>query len=87
MKKRISITISTSVLQEIDLQIGSSGSRSAFIEEVLSEHLHKLAWNKIGERDSILMNAAADYFNREMEDVLRYQADIFDILEDRASTQ
>ena len=84
MKKRISITLSVDLLAEIDRQIGPNGSRSAFIEKVLSDHFRKLERQAIQQRDFELINANADYFNREMKDVLRYQADIF---EDRADTQ
>jgi metal-responsive CopG/Arc/MetJ family transcriptional regulator len=77
MKKRISITLSTDLLSEIDRLIGPNGSRSAFIEKVLSDHLRKLEREEIGARDLILINANADRLNREMEEVLRYQADVF----------
>ena len=83
MKKRISITITTALLHEIDARIGPKGSRSAFLEEILRAHFRR----KIGERDLLLINANADQLNREAMDVLRYQADIFDILEDQANTQ
>jgi metal-responsive CopG/Arc/MetJ family transcriptional regulator len=87
MKKRISITLSTDLLSEIDRMIGSDGSRSAFIEKVLNDHFRNVERQAIHQRDFELINANADYLNREMEDVLRYQADIFDILEDQANTQ
>ena len=87
MKKRISITISTDLLLMINRQIGALGSRSAFIEKVLKDHLQKLERQAIHQRDFELINANADYLNREAEDVLRYQADIFDILEGQANTQ
>ncbi len=77
LKKKISITLSTDVLDKIDRLIGSDGSRSAFIEKVLKSHLQKLERQAIQQRDLELINANADYLNREMEDVLRYQADIF----------
>jgi metal-responsive CopG/Arc/MetJ family transcriptional regulator len=87
MKKTISITISTEVLAEIDRQIGPDGSRSAFIEKVLSDHFRKLERQAIQQRDIELINANADYLNREAEDVLRYQADMFEILESQTNTQ
>jgi metal-responsive CopG/Arc/MetJ family transcriptional regulator len=87
MKKTISITLSTDLLSEIDRLIGPNGSRSAFIEKVLKDHFQKLERQAIQQRDMELINANADYLNREAEDVLRYQADIFAILEDQANTQ
>jgi metal-responsive CopG/Arc/MetJ family transcriptional regulator len=87
MKKRISITLSTDVRAEIDRQICAKGSRSAFIEKVLSDHLQKLERHANHQRDFELINANADYLNREMEDVLRYQGDVFDLLGDRVNTK
>jgi hypothetical protein len=67
--------------------IAPCGSRSAFIEMVLSDHLRELARMGIGERDSAIINANANYFNREMEDVLRFQCDVFDLLEGQTKSQ
>jgi metal-responsive CopG/Arc/MetJ family transcriptional regulator len=84
MKKRVSITLSTDVWAEIDREIGAKGSRSAFIEKILSDHFRKLEREEIGARDLILINANADALNAEAEDVLRYQADIFNVFEGQA---
>jgi metal-responsive CopG/Arc/MetJ family transcriptional regulator len=72
MKKRISITLSTDLLSEIDRLIGPNGSRSAFIEMVLKDHFQKLKRQAIQQRDFELINANADRLSREAEDVLRY---------------
>jgi metal-responsive CopG/Arc/MetJ family transcriptional regulator len=87
MKKRISITLSADILQEIDRQIGPTGSRSAFIEKVLRDHIQDLERQAIHQRDIELINANADSLSREMEDVLRYQADVFDLFENQANTK
>jgi metal-responsive CopG/Arc/MetJ family transcriptional regulator len=87
MKKTISITLSTDLLSEIDRLIGPNDSRSSFIEKVLKDHLQKMERQAIHQRDFELINANADYLNREMEDVLQYQTDIFEILDDQANTQ
>jgi hypothetical protein len=84
LKTRISITISSDVLLEIDQQVGPAGSRSGLIEKVLSDHFRDLERQAIHRQDVELINANAESLNREAEDVLRYQADIFDIHEDRA---
>jgi metal-responsive CopG/Arc/MetJ family transcriptional regulator len=76
MKAKTSISLSTEVLAEIDRCAGSTASRSAFIEAVMREYLKEKARRVINERDLQILNANADYFNREMEDVLRYQAPI-----------
>ena len=74
LKAKTSITLSMTVLAEIDRAIGRSGSRSAFIEQVLRAHLRDKARRAIQARDKELINAAADRLNEEAEDVLRYQA-------------
>ncbi|MGD0548286.1 MAG: hypothetical protein ABR991_10735 [Terracidiphilus sp.] len=76
MKAKTSITLSLPILVEIDRLIGERASRSAYIEKVLSNHLRDEARQAIYKRDLQILNENADYFNREMEDVLRYQASI-----------
>jgi metal-responsive CopG/Arc/MetJ family transcriptional regulator len=76
MKTKTSITLSSDLLAEVDQTAGSKGSRSAFIEAVLREYLKKQVREAINRRDIQILNENADYFNREMEDVLRYQAPI-----------
>jgi metal-responsive CopG/Arc/MetJ family transcriptional regulator len=75
-KVKTSITISMHLLVQIDKLIGESASRSAYIEKVLSDHLRDEALNAIHQRDLELINANADYLNREAMDVLSYQAPI-----------
>jgi metal-responsive CopG/Arc/MetJ family transcriptional regulator len=87
MKTKISITLSTDFLAEIDRLIGPDGSRSAFIENVLRDHFRDAERQATHQRDFELINANADRLNLEMEDVLRDQGDIFDILESQAKTQ
>lgn len=70
--------LSTDLLLLINRHIGPDGSRSAFIEKGLKDHFQKLELQAIHQRDLELINANADYLNREMKDVLRYQADIFE---------
>jgi len=76
MKQKTSITLSSDVLKEVDRSAGSKASRSAFIENVLREYFKAKVREAINARDAELINAHADYLNREMEDVLRYQAPI-----------
>jgi len=75
-KAKTSITLSVPLLVQIDKMIGEGTSRSAFIEKVLRDHLRDETRRTIYERDLQILNENADYFNREMEDVLRYQAPI-----------
>jgi len=74
MKEKTSITLSSEVLDEVDRSAGSKASRSAFIESVLREYFRAKVREAIHARDLELINANADYLNREMEDVLKYQA-------------
>jgi metal-responsive CopG/Arc/MetJ family transcriptional regulator len=74
MKEKTSITLSSDVLTQVDRSAGSKASRSAFIENVLREYFKAKVREAINARDLELINANADYLNREMEDVLKYQA-------------
>jgi len=76
MKEKTSITLSSDLLADVDRLAGSARSRSAFIEGVLREYFKEKTRQAIHQRDIELINANADYLNREMEDVLRYQAPI-----------
>ncbi|MGB8261350.1 MAG: ribbon-helix-helix domain-containing protein [Terracidiphilus sp.] len=76
MKLKTSVTLSSDLLAEIDRNAGPKSSRSAFIEAVIREYFKEKVRRAIYERDLQILNANADYFNREMEDVLRYQAPI-----------
>jgi len=76
MKEKTSITLSSDVLAQVDRNAGSKASRSAFIENVLREYFKAKVRAAINARDLELINANADYLNREMEDVLEYQAPI-----------
>jgi Arc/MetJ-type ribon-helix-helix transcriptional regulator len=76
MRKKISITLSPEVLAEIDRQVGTQRSRSAFIEGALREDFKEKVRQAINQRDLELINANADYLNRKALDVLRCQAPI-----------
>ena len=76
MKQKTSITLESDVLADVDRSAGSKASRSAFIENVLREYFKQRVREALHARDAELINANADYLNREMEDVLRYQAPI-----------
>jgi metal-responsive CopG/Arc/MetJ family transcriptional regulator len=76
MKEKTSITLSSEVLAEVDREAASGSSRSAVIETVLREYYKRKTREALNARDAELINAHAEYLNREMEDVLRYQAPI-----------
>jgi len=73
MKAEASITLSLPLLVEIDRLIGEHASRSAYIEKVLRDHLRDKTRHAMQMRDKVLIDAAADRLNAEMEDVLEYQ--------------
>ena len=82
MKAKTSITLSVALLVQIDRLIGEKASRSAYIETVLRNHLRDEEREAAGQRDLELINANADYLNREMEDVLGDQdALYFDLIQ------
>jgi metal-responsive CopG/Arc/MetJ family transcriptional regulator len=74
MKTKTSITISSTLLAEIDRRTGKGGSRSAFVEGVLVAYLKTDARRSRQARDLELLDAASDRLNREALDVLEYQA-------------
>ena len=76
MRKRISITLSSDILVDIDRERDPKVSRSAFIERVLRDYFKNKEREMLNQRDLVLINANADSLNREAEDVLRYQAPI-----------
>ena len=76
MKKKISITLSASLLARIDRHIGKRRSRSELIEDVLQSYFRELTRRRINERDVKLIHAAADWLNKEAEDLQHYQAPI-----------
>jgi len=77
MKKKITVRFSPDLIAEIDRIAGSKASRSVFVEGILREYFKEKTRQAINQRDAEIINANADYFIREMEDVLRYQADPF----------
>jgi metal-responsive CopG/Arc/MetJ family transcriptional regulator len=73
MKSKTSITLSTTLLEEIDTAVGTSGNRSEFIEKAVHEYLRNLARIERDQRDLAILNRKATAINREAKDVLRYQ--------------
>jgi metal-responsive CopG/Arc/MetJ family transcriptional regulator len=76
MKLKTSITLSSDLLEEIDRNVGSKASRSAFIGAAMREYLKEKVREAINRRDAELINGNIDTLNSEALDVLRYQAPI-----------
>jgi metal-responsive CopG/Arc/MetJ family transcriptional regulator len=73
MKEKTSITLSREVLTRIDRLAGSSGSRSAFIENVLRRYFLDRERAVVQARDLERINRAAEQLNSEAADVMEYQ--------------
>jgi metal-responsive CopG/Arc/MetJ family transcriptional regulator len=82
MKEKTSITLSTEVLTGIDRVVGSTQSRSAYIESVLREHFRQKARVQRDARDLAIINRNAVSLNRDAEDGLEDQAPIGDFPEE-----
>lgn len=76
MRVKTSVTIDEKVLRAIDKSTGPYRSRSRVLEEAAREFLARRARTAREARDLEIINAQADDLNREMEDVLAYQADV-----------
>ncbi len=76
MRVKTSITIDQGVLRAIDKTTSRHRSRSRVIEEAAREFLARRARAAREARDLAILNETAQALNREMDDVLSYQADI-----------
>lgn len=76
MRVKTSVTIDERVLRAIDKAASRNRSRSRVIEDAAREFLARRARAARETRDLQILNEAADELNREMEDVLAYQADV-----------
>jgi len=74
VRVRASITIDETVLRAIDGATSRNQSRSRVIEEAAREFLARRSRKAREARDLEILNDAADALNREMDDVLTYQA-------------
>jgi metal-responsive CopG/Arc/MetJ family transcriptional regulator len=74
MKEKTSVTLSPELLRGIDLLAGKKQSRSAFIEDVLRQHLRERAKAERRARDLAILSRYADELNRDAEDGLDEQA-------------
>jgi metal-responsive CopG/Arc/MetJ family transcriptional regulator len=75
MRVKTSVTIDETVLRAIDKAVTRTRSRSRIIEDAAREFLARRTRAAREARDLAILNEAADALNREMEDVLGYQAD------------
>ncbi len=76
MKVKTSITLSDSVIHEIDNIISSKGNRSIFIEKAIIYYLEKRKKDERNKKDLEIINKTADKLNKEAEDILSYQVEL-----------
>ncbi len=74
MKEKVSFTLASDILAEVDRNVDKGSSRSAFIEMVLRTYFKEKVRQAIDARDLELINKHADYLNREAADLDEYQA-------------
>jgi predicted transcriptional regulator len=72
MKKKVSITLSSSVLARLDRLAGSKRSRSVVIERAIRNELRRQSSPVDAVAELELINSAADQLNIEAADVLEY---------------
>lgn len=76
MRVKTSVTIDEKVLRAIDRATSRHRSRSRVIEDAAREFLARRSRAAREARDLEILNDTADALNREMDDVLTYQADV-----------
>ena len=76
MRVKTSVTIDEKVLKAIDRSTTRGRSRSRILEDAAREYLSRQAREAREARDRKILDRVAGRLNREMEDVLSYQADL-----------
>jgi metal-responsive CopG/Arc/MetJ family transcriptional regulator len=76
MRVKTSVTIEEAVLKAIDKATTPTRSRSRVLEDAAKEFLARRARAARDARDRQILDDNADELNREMEDVLAYQAEV-----------
>jgi metal-responsive CopG/Arc/MetJ family transcriptional regulator len=76
MKEKTSITLSREVLSGIDRIAGSKQSRSAFIENVLTQYLRERSRAQRDAREVAVINRNIERLNRDALDGLDEQAPV-----------
>jgi metal-responsive CopG/Arc/MetJ family transcriptional regulator len=76
MKVKTSITLSDSLLKDIDRRSQGRQNRSEFIETALIAYLAHLVRQERNAKDLRIINKNADRLNQEAADVLAYQVDV-----------
>lgn len=76
MRLKTSITLAEETVRELDEVAGRGANRSRVIEEAVVEYLDRRRRERRDARDLEILDRNATALNREVEDVLSYQADL-----------
>jgi metal-responsive CopG/Arc/MetJ family transcriptional regulator len=76
MKVKTSITLSEELIAVIDLYLTQYKTRSQFVEAAVQSFVRQLRKAERDAHDIAIINKNATRLNREMADVLSYQAEI-----------
>lgn len=75
MKLKTSITLNEATVHAIDELAGPGANRSRVIEQAVIEYLERHRRERRDRMDLEILNRNAERLNREVEDVLAYQAE------------
>ena len=76
MKIKTSITLTDTLVADIDRVCGGSGRRSAFVEEAIRTKLSVIANHQRDSNDLAILNKVADELNDESDDLLDWQVSL-----------
>ena len=76
MKAKTSVTLSKDLLALIDEYVTEKSSRSAFIELAIRTYMEILKRKNRDQHDLQIINRLSEKFNKEANDVLRYQMEL-----------
>jgi predicted transcriptional regulator len=75
MKVKTSITLSQVAVRALDRLAGREGNRSAVAERAILEYATRHARTERNEKDRELLDRHAEALNRELEELLAFQAE------------
>lgn len=78
MKVKTSITLSEELIHSIDELLGEGKNRSELIEKAVTDYIERQIQAERNLKDLDIINKKADKLNKEAEDVLSYQVDLYE---------
>ena len=75
MRRKTSVTLAEETVAAIDELATAGKNRSRIIEEAVNEYLERRERELRDRRDLEILNRHAERLNREVEDILAYQAE------------